>query len=259
MAIVCEKDFTLHISSQVSLVDYWDFDEAFSPFLAKLDPDNNFQLDSGPGSLVGGGVGILNTCMVISGISAGSTAGVRTASFTNPLIVPHNGFTWTTWINHASLGTGASNSTIFEIHFYPDVGGEVVNFSAVIGPGPVSTFMTVQRNHATFFSPTIPFGEGIWSFIHIQYDSTSRKFGLQRGHPVFGLSGIQESAAIVDDFSTITKGYLLLEGERGLFGPPVSPDYRQDESGFWARLLTNSEVIQLFGGGTPPSYPNIPQ
>jgi hypothetical protein len=254
MAIICEKDFALHVDPAVSLIDYWDFDDLGAPFLSKVDPGNNsFNLDSG--APVGGVAGILNTSVGISGVGVGATESLRTAA-NNPLINPENGFTWTTWVNFADYGTvGTSISLIFEIHFLNSLSVEVINFRALMGGIP-PVFMNIQKNNSTFFTPTASFGTGLWNFIQIQFDATSNKFGFQRGHPIFGLSGLTESTAIADDLSSITQGYLILKAERGA---GISPDYRQDESGFWGRLLTAAEVIQLFGGGTPPAYPAIPQ
>jgi len=250
MPAVCIKEFALHVGPAVSLVDYWDFDDGATPFIAKLDPDNNFVVSSG--AVGAGAAGIINTCMHMSGVPLLGTASVETTA--NPLINPTHGFTWTTWVNFATFGGGSS--IVFEIHFLNILNVEVINFRAIFPLGPPPVFPVVQKNNATFFSPTSNFSAALWYFIQIQYNATTKKFGFQRGHPVFGLGGLQESSPIADDLSAITKGYLVLKcvNDTG-----ISPDWRQDESGFWARLLTNAEVVQLFGGGTPPAYPAIPQ
>lgn len=248
MAAICLKEFALHVGPAVSLVDYWDFDDGGTPFIAKLDPDNNFAAGSGA---VGSGAGILNTCMRISGVPLLGTASVITTA--NPIINPTHGFTWTTWFNFSNYGSGSS--MLFEIHFLNASNVEVINFRVIVGPGPPPVFFNMQKNNGTFFTPAPSFSAAVWYFLQIQYDPATKKFGFQRGHPIFGLSGLLLSPAIADDLSSITKGYLVLEVQN----QGASPDYRQDESGFWARLLTNAEVIQLFGGGTPPAYPAIPQ
>jgi len=250
MAAICTKEFALHVGPAVSLVDYWDFDDGATPFIAKLDPDDNFAVSSG--AVGAGAAGILNTCMRMSGVPLLGTASIQTTA--NPLIKPTHGFTWTTWVNFATYGGGSS--IVFEIHFLNAANVEVINFRAVFPLGPPPVFMVMQKNNATFFSPGGSFGTALWNFIQIQYNATTKKFGFQRGNTIFGLGGLQESSPIADDLSAITKGYLVLKcvNDAG-----VSPDWRQDESAFWARLLTNAEVIQLFGGGTPPAYPAIPQ
>jgi len=249
MAAICTKEFALHVGPAVSLVDYWDFDDGATPFIAKLDPDNNFAVTSG--AVGAGAAGIINTCMRISGVPLLGTAKIE--STPNPIIVPTHGFTWTTWVNFATYGSG--ESIVFEIHFLNVLNVEVITFRAVLPSGPPPAFMVLQRNNATFFTGGFAFSTALWYFIQIQYNATTKKFGCQFGHPVFGLGGLVESAPIADDLSTITKGYLAL----GCQNQGASPDWRQDESAFWARLLTNAEVVQLFGGGTPPAYPAIPQ
>jgi len=248
MAAICLKEFALHVGQAVSLVDYWDFDDGAAPFIAKLDPDNNFQAASGV--VTGGSVGILNTCMRINGVAPAGIASIQTTP--NPIITPAHGFTWTTWVNFTTFGSENIN---FEIHFLNVLNVEVINFRSIFGPGLPPKFINLQKNNATFFSAGASFQAALWTFLQIQYDATTKKFGVRRANSFTGFGALQESLPIADDLSAITKGYLVLKG----VNTGTSPDYRQDESGFWARLLTNAEAIQLYGGGTPPAYPAIPQ
>jgi hypothetical protein len=261
MATVCEKDFALHVGSEVGLVDYWKFDDVGPPFQAEI---NNTLDELVTGTLfppTSVPTGILNDCMRYVGGPAGSTSFITTVD-KNPAMIPDNGFTFTTWVNFSNYGV-LTTSTIFNINFY-DV-SDVPQFSIRfdLGQGPPPVFSTISTGIAwplqsNFFNPTASFSTGLWYLIGIRYDPASKKIGVRRAHPVFGIGGWEESTPVVDDLSAIVKGFLLFSTVRD----PLSAtpqDYRQDESGFWSRLLTDSEFASLWGGGTPPSYPNIPQ
>lgn len=255
MPATCIKEFALHVEPAVSLIDYWDFDDAGPPFTAKVAPGfDNLDVTSGPGGIAGGAVGILGTAMRISGVAIGTPSRIFTVDF-NPETVIKHGFTWTTWVNFATFGD-ASESVIFQVIF-ANAGGvtqlDARAGTSGIGPG----FLNIVVNGSNIFSPTAAYGVGVWNLIRVQFDIATLKFGVQRANIPFGIGGMEHSGPIANNLSAIVKGNLSLQCVRGLFSA-ASPDYRQDESGFWGRLLTDAEFATLFGGGTPPAYPNVP-
>lgn len=252
MATTCEKQYTLEVGSIVS--EYWKFDSG-PPYPAEINSDLELSTISGTPSL---GVGIINSAMQISGVPVNTVEGVSTnAGAGNSKIIISTGFTFTTWVNWTSFGTTTSQTDLLLIEFFDSLSAAVVNFRFLLNPGPPPVFPIVQKNAGTILSPSVTFGTGIWYFFRLQFDFSSKKVGFQRGHPIFGLSALEESAAIADDLSTITQGRITLRGATG-HTISTSPDYVQDESGFWRRLLTSTEVNDLWGGGTPPTYPNVP-
>ena len=256
MAAICTKEFALHVGPAVSLVAYYKFDDPGPPFQEEVDNTLNELIQSSLNPPTSGAVGILNDCIRFSGVPVGSTSIINGTDF-NPEIKIDHGFTWTTWVNVATFGD-ASNCVIFRVIFANAGGVTQVDLRADMngfGAGPA--FITCVLNGASVFSPTATYGSGVWNLIRVQFNHTTRKIGIQRANTVFGIGGMEESIPIGNDLSAIVKGYLQLQCTRGLFSG-ASPDYRQDESGFWARLLTDAEFATLFGGGTPPAYPAIP-
>ncbi len=259
MATICEKEFQISVA-QPGLLDYWTFDiEDFPPVtfnseintaLNRLQHNLDQAVDSNP-------AGILNAAMWINGVSSGNVASVSTLP--NTELVLTTGLTWTTWIRFNSMGN-LSSVYFFEAIFLNAADVQVFSFSFQIrSVTPAPDFAICEKNGTTFFSPVRTFGISTWYFIQIQFDPNTLKFGMQVGDSTFGLGGMEESTAVADDLSTIAKGSITLRCNRDVSGASSSPDYFQDESGLWLRLLTNAEVISLFGGGTtPPSYPNIP-
>lgn len=254
----CEKDFALHINPPGQLFDYWDFD-AGPPYSAQIDPIGH-QLGSAVGG-VGFGFGILNGCTRIQGTALNNTSSVETPVI--PGLTLNSGLTWSTWLlGFGGFGTGQMISYIFEAHFLNAADVEVFSFNAGVLPGGPPNFIVFEKNGSSFFSPTATFSQGVWYLVIIQFDPATKKLGLNRAVLPGGFGGLEESVPVVEDLSTITKGYIKLHADRGAISGAAS-DYQQDESGLWTRLLTAAELNQLWSGGggpgMPPFYPNIPQ
>jgi hypothetical protein len=257
MSTVCEKDFALHIGSSPSLVAYWKFDEAVGPpFVSEVSPTLNNFVFSAVATPDGGAPGIINNAIRFTGMPPGTGESLITADF-DPAIIIANGFTWTTWINFTTFGT-SNDSDIGRVVFYDALDNPVISLRAVLPGGSPPRFITVFKNIVfSVFTPTAAFGVGVWNFVGMRFDPNSLKVGIRRGHPTFGLGGWEESPPLADNLSGIVKGRISVQA--GLNALGTSQDYVQDESGFWARLLTDQEMLALFNGGSPPSYPNIPQ
>ncbi len=258
MAIICEKEFQISVA-QGGLVDYWDFDALPGGFPSKINPtDRTFQQVSGlAGTIILSPSGILNSCMRVQLVSLGPNLSRLYTVATTPQIIISNGFTWTTWVNVSDYGL-ASETVFFWAIFKDSVGVPILDIrTSFPGAGVGPAFVNVIKNGSTIFTPGAAYGLGVWYLIRVQFDPATLKFGVQRFQNIFGIGPMEETPAIADDLSTIVQGDLSLACQNG----GTSPDYRQDESGFWTRLLTTSEFTDLWGGGVPPnppSYPNIP-
>lgn len=96
---------------------------------------------------------------------------------------------------------------------------------------------------------TVPYpADGAWHFFRSWFDVSDGKLKLQ-----LDMGTIAESAA--DVYANSPCSSVLLQG-----GTTAIPDTKNgfDETGFWKRVLTNAEVLELWNSGAGTTWPDVP-
>jgi len=249
MPATCLKEFALHVESGPSAAGYWTFDSG-PPFTDSVD-GNDF---TGSGAAISNPAGLLNNALRFSGMFP-FQAFTLTTGVTDDFTMAAGGWTFTTWINFAALGSASALNRVASVIFR-DVGLNVI-LQAALDMQSVNPRVTLTGGAPfTQFNTADVYSMNRWHLVRLQFDSASKKIGIQRANTVDGVGVMEESASVVIDLSQIIQGELTIAASLG--GIAGSQDWRQDETGFWNRLLTDDEFLELFNSGTPPAYPAIP-
>ena len=225
----------------VDLVAYWKMDEASGTRADATGRGNDLLEVGGAVASVPGRVGNAASFEI-------EASSYLRASSSPDLITGTTDYAWALWAN-------VSAETVFvpwvskyegfyaktEYYLSADLAyDEAALFFWNGAPPFVSVNCTIQ-------APLIP---GTWYFFVFQYDVTARRASASLN----GAALIYSDAVGTGDHATLTTTDPVLVGADPLNFIPYET-HRMDEMGRWNRLLTMSEIVQLYNLGSGQTYP----
>lgn len=231
----CSKDFTLQVAPAILILAYWQFES----YAASIVPDatpNGFDLTGN------------NVATIVPGVVAN---GLRPSNATELDI-----FAGSFALFNNCAATGFTMCGWFKLDVPDNAGdGNIVGNMAWFAP--VSSWfleilngdLLVNISGEDFSSQTITYPnpqDGAWHFYRIWYTPSDQKMHMQLDN---GL--VMDSASI--PIASGNYSQLFLCGN-AIFGGGT---FRYlDETGFWKRVLSNTEASNLYNGGAGLTYGN---
>lgn len=264
MSIVCEKQLTLKVEGGIPEPSfYWKLDDAAAPFENAINPAGR-KLIVASGTVVPNQAGKIGQAFRIDD-SAAFTAvwydGELPLHASDDLAYPGTGVSLSTWVKfdgYAPPNKQAFYSCAYEGFSGASITGMYIGYDQTYFG---DTFFAICRaNFDYLIAQEVgnPISDGNWHFLCVIYDNTTgllkyrvdnRPWVWNTTDP-FPLYGPGVASAIA---GPSTNGRLYFQG-----GNPAykTVTVTQDETGLWiGRVLTDSEVDQLWNSGSGKTYP----
>lgn len=210
------SDIVSHPTLPTNLDAYWSFDGDSTDAVASFDgTDSNITYSSGNGK-IDQGAGFNGTT---SKIAFGTSATLRSTTFTFATWINPTNFSATQCLNNS--GAGGTN---FRAWFLLTSGKMTMHKEGVAVLGTSTTSLT----------------SGVWNHVAVKYDGTNITFYLN-GSPDGTASSSQTFT--YGDYTVGARG----DGNNDVVGA-------MDEYGYWSKLLTDSEVADLYNSGSGLPY-----
>jgi hypothetical protein len=219
------------------LISWWTLNEA--EFATRLDSHGPNHLDDDPSrgdtASVAGHVGNAAHFIGTTGLDYDTLENI-----TPTTLAGANDWSIAGWVNFDALGVvdqslvssckGSTGGTAhFDWYITHDFAADRFKVTIVAG---VTTAYTLLAN--TFGAPST----GTWYFFYVYHDSTGREIGISIN------DGVIDTATYTGTPNNIRDRFQL-----GRLSPqfPTYLNGKEDEVGFWGRLLTTEEVTELYG------------
>lgn len=175
----------------------------------------------------------------------GSTSEISVPSGSYSLFGNNNSYTFTAWVKVSSLATF---QTIFNTNISAATSGYGRGFTVYISQtsGVLNFFRgsfatTTYTTLAT--TQTVPLNT--WTFICATYNGSTMSLSINNGTPVTATSTLSASVPGLGDFGVWKEMSTVYHRMAGNI----------DESGLWSRVLTSTEITQLYSSGSGNQYP----
>ena len=187
-----------------------------------------------------------SACKINNGaVFNGSSSKITVPSAIYSLFNSTNNWTFSSWIYIAS--NPGSNYAIYSGIAGVSNGGYYRNFTAVITS--TGEFMAQRCNGAgaaiDYVYTTGSLNTGAWNLCVATYDGSTLSVSLNGASSQTVSSTISATSATVGTLGLWTEGsvdYYWLNG-------------KQDETGFWSRAITSTEITELYNAGAGLAYP----